>query len=327
MTAYLKSFIGSRPPPIVFPPPSWEIHDESYKVAPSPPQSSELPREPPISFAKRIGALIDSLPALPSAVTSLTSHNQQDEGKQGSPVPPDMDKDLVRMLSSEEIMNGQPANDKTDEKNAPRHNIWNILASLKSNTGSKDLETPPPSAVEEEHGGVMIYAPLEPTNDSQLELADTLPVHDSTSTSTINHPESDEKIEGSTSASTYTNPTSPAAQTDKEKRIWVPSTTQLSLLATWWGYRLYLPPPVMAQLNGTSLKATARAAMLTTALKWVLDKIPLMLIPVQFRPAVITLKKLSPVVGYVGVFIAWSWDRVRSLDKGVCVSCVGTHVY
>jgi len=301
MTAYLKSFIGPRPPPIVFPPPSWEIDDESCKVAPSLRQQSELPEEPPISFAKRIGALIDSLPALPSAITSLTistSPSQPDEGKQGFPVPPDMDKDLVRMLSS-------------------RHSIWNILASLKSNTGPKDSETPPPSAVEEEHGGLMIYAPLKPTNDSQLEIADTLTVHvDDPASTSINHPEPDEKIEGSTSASIPTNTTPSTAQTGKEKHIWVPSTTQLSLLATWWGYRLYLPPPVMAQLNGTSLKATARAAMLTTALKWLLDKIPLMLIPVQFRPAVKMLKKLSPVVGYVGVFIAWSWDRVRSLDKG-----------
>jgi len=319
MTAYLKSFIGPRPPPIVFPPPSWEIDDESCKVAPSLRQQSELPEEPPISFAKRIGALIDSLPALPSAITSLTistSPSQPDEGKQGFPVPPDMDKDLVRMLSSEEIMNGQTVNNKTDEKNAPRHSIWNILAGLKSDTGSKDSETP--STVEEEHGGLMIYAPLKPTNDSQLEIADSLTVHvdDPASTSTINHPEPDEKIKGLTSASISTNTTPSTAQTDKEKRIWVPSTTQLSLLATWWGYRLYLPPPVMAQLDGTSLEASARAAMLTTALKWLLDKIPLILMPIQFRLAVMMLKELSPVVGYVGVFIAWSWDRVRSLDEG-----------
>ena len=67
--------------------------------------------------------------------------------------------------------------------------------------------------------------------------------------------------------------------------------------------------------------------MLTTALKWVLDKIPLMLIPVQFRPAVKMLKTLSPIVSYVGVFIAWSWDRIKSLDEGECltsqVTCVG----
>jgi len=72
----------------------------------------------------------------------------------------------------------------------------------------------------------------------------------------------------------------------------------------------------MNKLNGMSLKASARAAMITTALKWLLDKIPLMLVPVQFRPAVKMLKTLSPVVGYVGVFIAWSWDRIKCLDEG-----------
>ena len=73
----------------------------------------------------------------------------------------------------------------------------------------------------------------------------------------------------------------------------------------------------MAKLDGTSLQATARAAMVTAALRWVLDKIPIMLVPAQFRPAVKMLKQLSPLVGYVGVFIAWSWDRVRACDQGV----------
>lgn len=337
--AYLKSFVesytGPRPLPVVFPPPSWEIDDETYGNSlskPSSPQCSEVSTEPPMSFARRIGALIDSLPALPSAVTApLTSGTGQhpsleDEGKQGSPVPAEMDKNLVHMLSSEKIMNGRSTNDTN--KNSKNNNIWNILASLKSNTGWNDSEqesiNPPPSAVEEEHGGFMMYAPLEPTNDSQLEFAESETLLEyvddpSASTPTANPLDSVKKNEGSTNDST-SKPSPTAAQKGKktrEKHIWVPSTTQLSLLSTWWGYRLYLPPPVMTKLDGTSLKATARAAMLTTALKWLLDKIPLMLIPVQFRPAVKMLKTLSPVVGYVGVFVAWSWDRVKSLDKGV----------
>jgi len=216
-------------------------------------------------------------------------------------------------------MNGRSAN-----KNSKNNNIWNILASLKSNTGWNDSEqesiNPPPSAVEEEHGGFMMYAPLEPTNDSQLEFAksETLLEYVDDPTPTANPLDSVKKNEGSTNDSTSKPSPTPARKGKKtrEKHIWVPSTTQLSLLSTWWGYRLYLPPPVMTKLDGTSLKAAARAAMLTTALKWLLDKIPLMLIPVQFRPAVKMLKTLSPVVGYVGVFVAWSWDRVKSLDKG-----------
>ena len=238
-------------------------------------------------------------------------------------MPPELDKDLIRMLGSEEIMNGQSTNDKKSDrngKNTPQQtrNIWNILASLKSNITS---EPPSPSAVEEEDGGVMMYAPLEPTNDSRLELAesetlleyvDDDPLPQAASTGT---PELDIRGGGSKGAST--SPTLPSSdRKSKEKHKWVPSTTELSVLATWWGYRLYLPPPVMNKLNGMSLKASARAAILTTALKWVLDKIPLLLIPPQFRPAVKMLKTLSPIVGYVGVFIAWSWDRIRSLDEG-----------
>lgn len=329
--AYLKSFVesytGPRPPPVVFPPPSWEIDDETYGNSSSKPTSpAKVSTEPPVSFARRIGALIDSLPAAVTA--SLTSGTGQqpslkDEGKQGSPVPAEMDKNLVHMLSSEEIMNGRSANDTN--KSSKNNNIWNILASLKSNTDSEQESiNPPPSAVEEEHGGFMMYAPLEPTNDSQLEFAQSETLLEyvddpSASTLTANPLDSVKKNEGSTNDSTSKASPTPAQKGKKtrEKHIWVPSTTQLSLLSTWWGYRLYLPPPVMTKLDGTSLKATARAAMLTTALKWLLDKIPLMLIPVQFRPAVKMLKTLSPVVGYVGVFVAWSWDRVKSLDKGV----------
>ena len=333
--SYLKSFgelivepyRGPKPAPVVFPPPSWELDDKAHKTSPEP---SELPTEPPITLARRIGALIDSLPTLPSTVTgSLTPSSShappiQEEGKQGSPVPPDLDKDLIRMLGSEEIMNGESPNHKKSNqkgKKTPQQtrNIWNILASLKSNGIAS--ESPSPSAVEEEDGGVMMYAPLEPTNESKLELAEseTLEyVDDPVPQASTSTPKSDKKAEGSKDASTSTSPTLPTsdAPKNKEKHIWVPSTTDLSILVTWWGYRLYLPPPVMNKLNGMSLKASARAAMITTALKWILDKIPLMLIPVQFRPAVKMLKTLSPIVGYVGVFIAWSWDRIKVLDEG-----------
>jgi hypothetical protein len=161
----------------------------------------------------------------------------------------------------------------------------------------------------------MLYTPLEPNNDSQLELAECetfLEYVNESSTSGTS--EAGQQIAGSTKKSA--DGPSMNASTTVEKHVWVPSTTQISLLTTWWGYRLYLPPPVMAKLDGTSVKATARAAMITTALKWLLNKIPMMLVPPQLRPAVKMLKQISPVVGYIGVFIAWSWDRVRACDEG-----------
>ncbi|KAF5312370.1 hypothetical protein D9619_002779 [Psilocybe cf. subviscida] len=312
------SFINSRKasPPIVFPPPSWELSDDllgntasssaslnesNFQDAPVPEQPEQPEQPEPLSFAQRLRSLIESLPIsgspLPSntpAKTTPAVEGEGSDGKSGAPVPPDMDPKLVRMLSSEEVMNGKQSKSPNEESN-DRPGVWNILASLRKGDTTK---TPRRGAVEEEEGGIMMYSPLEPKADSKLELASSEPV-------VGDAPQPSTKSEKGKNEDVVT-----------EKRAWVPSTTELSVLATWWGYRLYLPPPIMAKLDGTSVKATARAAMVTAALKWMLDKMPLMLVPVQFRPAVIMLKKLSPVVGYIGVFIAWSWDRVRACDQG-----------
>jgi hypothetical protein len=210
-------------------------------------------------------------------------------------------------------MNGKHSTNSNREEKA-RPGIWNILASLKGGGGKED--NPRPGAVEEEEGGVMLYTPLEPNNDSQLKLAEC-----ETILEYVNEPSTSGKsdlAQQQIASSAKKSQDGPSVKSAVEKHVWVPSTTQLSLLTTWWGYRLYLPPPVMAKLDGTSVKASARAAMITTALKWLLDKIPMMLVPPQLRPAVKMLKQISPVVSYIGVFIAWSWDRVRACDEGSC---------
>lgn len=102
----------------------------------------------------------------------------------------------------------------------------------------------------------------------------------------------------------------------REVRVWVPSAENISLQATWWGYRLYLPPPVLDILNNKQLEAAKRAAMITTALKWLLDRVPIKLFPPQFRPILMALKRLAPYLGYIGAFIAWSWGAIKSFDKG-----------
>jgi hypothetical protein len=140
----------------------------------------------------------------------------------------------------------------------------------------------------------MMYAPLEPTNDSKVELAEVCSISD-----------------------TSIPPGSPVKEQPLEDAEWVPSTTQISVYTTWWGYRLYLPPSVMATLDSVSLKATAQAAMVTGALKWLLNKVPDMLVPTPFKPALVLMRRLSPVVGYIGVFVAWSWGRIKKYDKGL----------
>uniref|UniRef100_A0A8H7YAG6 Uncharacterized protein n=1 Tax=Psilocybe cubensis TaxID=181762 RepID=A0A8H7YAG6_PSICU len=333
--ARLKSFSGSfiqprKTSPPVFPPPSWELSDEllgSYRSSPTLLESNfeDPPPVEVVSFAQRLRGLIESLP-LPAALSpsslstqsgSHTAECQPDDRKLGSPVPPGMDEGLVRMLSSEDIMNGQKNSASTADSSS-RPSVWNILASLKNSSGKDGSTEPRRGAVEEQEDGVMMYAPLEPKSDSQLELASSetiLEYVEEPGSRKNRKPNETSGAKDQTGGSTSTLGEGSKAATI-EKHVWVPSTVQLSLLTTWWGYRLYLPPPVMAKLDNTSLKATARAAMITTALKWLLDKIPIMLVPPQFRPAVKMLKQLSPVVGYIGVFIAWSWDRVRACDKG-----------
>ncbi|KAF8913218.1 hypothetical protein CPB84DRAFT_529743 [Gymnopilus junonius] len=319
----LKSFSGSllysnrKTAPIVFPPPSWELSDEllgnntsSKSLLES--NFEESPPVEPVSFAQRLRGLIEALPRqLPGSsknTPAVSSESLPNDEIQGSPIPPGLDQHIVRLLSSEDVMNGElPAAPNEDGKRTGRIGIWNILAGLRNN----DNQNISPGVIEEKEDGVMMYAPLEPKSDSQVELA--------SSETVLEYVDERGASKGRRmQAGNSTGQLHDEAQkkTVMERQVWVPSTIELSVLTTWWGYRLYLPPPVMEKLNGTSVKATARAAMITTALKWLLDKIPIALVPIQFRPAVKMLKQLSPVVGYIGIFIAWSWDRVRALDNG-----------
>ena len=331
----LKSFSGSlvhpkREPSLVFPPPSWELSDELLGTSTSTPSLlesnfEEPTRVEPVSFAQRLKGLIEALPRqLPGSskqTPAVSAESLPDDGKQGPPVPAGLDQHLVRLLSSEDIMNGErTSTSDAGDKGSGRIGVWNILAGLRKD-GVKNDQNISPGAIEAEEDGVMMYAPLEPKSDSQVELASSEIVLEYVD----EHGSSRERTKGpgaeadTSSKQSLSSHANDNAQQERvvEKQIWVPSTTELSVLTTWWGYRLYLPPPVMEKLNGTSMKATARAAMITSALKWLLDKVPITLVPVQFRPAVKMLKQLSPVVGYIGVFIAWSWDRVRALDNGM----------
>ncbi|TFK26663.1 hypothetical protein FA15DRAFT_667134 [Coprinopsis marcescibilis] len=320
-----KSFTGSlvpkrsKAPQSTFPPPSWTIEDlnpsSTNWIIPEPeaePTSGTTGADTedakaqetvePVTFAKRLRAMIEMLP-LPGilAASPPTGANLNEtpgpplppaSSEPPPPVPPGMDENLMRMLSSEEVMNGES---EGEGKGKGRPGIWNILASLGRSNDTEDQKGDDKSilSIEDQNSGVMMYAPLDPESDSVVELAST---------------------------QTVQQQVGPASSTQTpntvETSLWVPSTTELSVLTAWWGYRLYLPPPVMNKLGATSVKAAARAAMITTALKWLIDKIPLMLIPVQFRPAVKMLKMLAPSVGYIGVFVAWSWDRIRTFDEG-----------
>lgn len=268
----------------------------------------------PISFANKLKTLIECVTAQGSLTSTVyppqsqgnINVNGKEEPPSPQPVPSELDADLIRMLSSEDVMNGSQATSASVKKTS----IWNILSDMKNGPG-KDIASA--SHVSKEEDGLMMYAPLEPQSDSQVELA----TPENVLTEPVDEPGKVKPAQPPNEDSGVTKPTKVV-----EKHTWVPSTTSLSILTTWWGYRIYLPPPVMAKLDNKTLKATTRAAMITTAVKWLLDKIPLSLVPPQLRPAVKLLKQLSPLAGYIGIFIAWSWDRVRSLDEGM-ISQIG----
>jgi hypothetical protein len=310
---------GSDP---VFPPPSWEIDklvldsnhgwDHSKFEAPSrtPEEeavgetavSTKVPvalgptRPEPLTFARKLRELIETLP-FPSAFTPSQQPGMEtpeaefveaEVSPAGPPVPPGVDQDMIALLSSEEVMNG--GGGEQGEEGKGNQSIWSILSNMWGK--GKGKETTGLLGTREQRG-LMMYSPLQPTNDSTVELAEVRPTDDASIPPGSQVPD---------------QPTG-----DME---WVPSTTELSVYATWWGYRLYLPPPTMATLDSVSLKTTAQAAMVTSALKWLLNKIPTMFVPTQFKPALALLKRLGPVIGYVGVFVAWSWGRIKNQDKG-----------
>ncbi|KAJ3728802.1 hypothetical protein C8R42DRAFT_716687 [Lentinula raphanica] len=100
------------------------------------------------------------------------------------------------------------------------------------------------------------------------------------------------------------------------KQIWLPSRTKFSIEATWWGYRIFLPPPVMAILDNDENTIVQRATMITTALTWLLDNIPLAILPPPVQPVLLILQRIVPYVNDIGSFIAWSWENVKEYDTG-----------
>jgi hypothetical protein len=85
---------------------------------------------------------------------------------------------------------------------------------------------------------------------------------------------------------------------------------------------------VLDVLNDKRLKAAKRAAVITTALQWLLARVPLRIVPVQFRGGVLIARRLVPYIGYIGSFVAWSWGAITSYDKGTrnCGSSIPSEI-
>ncbi|KAF7307311.1 hypothetical protein MIND_00525100 [Mycena indigotica] len=323
-TEVISAFIRSKTlrrsksnrPAIVWPPPSWNL-DETLNngagasgTTPTPEQQidetepDDMPE--PRELAQRISTLIESLP--PPPTTDAVDPN-------GPPLSPSVANDprLVKLLANQRVMGGSTS--------LGRQSVFSMLEQLKQRHGH--LAGSSNSEDDREDGGVMMYSPLEPTKDTEVEIAESEMVLEYFDEP---EPEPEPAKPSGPAPATDKPPTTPPTQTPNPSRAkkqkarqhvhWVPSRTKVSLQVMWWGYRLYLPPPVMKKLDDTHLSAAKRGAMLIAALKYLLDKVPMMLVPPQVRPAMLLLKRLAPYLGYVGVFVAWSWKAIKERDKG-----------
>ncbi len=74
-----------------------------------------------------------------------------------------------------------------------------------------------------------------------------------------------------------TNPETAAPETPVaggQKRVWVPSSTKISIHASWWGYNLYLPQPVLDSLDGDVDEAEKVANLINKCLTYILNNVP-----------------------------------------------------
>ncbi|KAG1751546.1 uncharacterized protein EDB91DRAFT_1105997 [Suillus paluster] len=328
---------------------------------------SELPE--PDTLARKIQAMIASLPSMPAGLS--TSFPQFHTAQSGAPAidsndhppipPPGFSiadsKLMTTFLTSFTVMNGSI--------DRGRESVWSVLDKLRSPLSKKDgiseanvdatEELHPGAEYEDDNGSVMMYGPLEPTEDSEIEIARSeivslngdgeeirtpqlsfIPLPSESIEQVLAESESSDRRKGKQRAITEQSASSsrfepeeiaaaPASEpAAREYRVWLPSPTKISVQAMWWGFRIYLPPPVLDVLNNKQFEAAKRAAMITAALKWLLDHLPISLMPPQLRVPMSFLRRLVPYLGYIGAFIAWSWSAVKVFDKGYGVVLTAT---
>ncbi|KAJ7702424.1 hypothetical protein B0H17DRAFT_1044301 [Mycena rosella] len=319
--------IPENPVPDEEPPAATEAAVEEEEEEPNTVVEELNVTEPPepSTLAQRIRALITSLPTSGPAHPPIKTDPPPLDGD-GRPIPPPgmpiKDPKLIKLLSDPGIMNGS-----LDDGRA---SVWEALDALdapKYRKPTSSDDTPGQSDGEpgdddvQSQGDVMLYCPLHPTDASKVELAHTKIVH-------VPVTKMDTLWESRWNflwSVTVGLVKSQPPQTKMVQR-WVPSTTKISFQAMWWGYRMYLPPPVMASLTSDEAEAVKIASTITAALTWFLAHIHPATVPVALLPAFLLLQKLGPYVGYIGTFIAWIWGTVQGADKGLGVVLTATWI-
>lgn len=73
---------------------------------------------------------------------------------------------------------------------------------------------------------------------------------------------------------------------------------------------------MLSVLSDKTVEATKRAAMITAALTWFFNNLPIDALPIAVRPAALLMQRIVPYLGYIGSFISWSWATIKSYDVG-----------
>ncbi|KAJ6606607.1 hypothetical protein DFH09DRAFT_1017692 [Mycena vulgaris] len=280
----------------------------------------------PATLAQRIRALITSLPTNGSEHPPIKADPPPLDAD-GRPIPPPgampiKDPRLIKLLSDPDIMNGS-----LDDGRA---SVWEALEALDApkhrkptssddNPGQSDGE--PGDDDVQSQGDVMLYCPLHPTDDSEVELAHTKIIEVPLSKMDTFWQSRWNFLWSVTVGLVRSQP-----EQTKLVKEWVPSTTKISFQAMWWGYRMYLPPPVIAKLSSEEAEAVKIATTITAALTWFLANVSPSAVPVPLIPAFLLLQKLGPYAGYIGTFIAWIWGTVKNADQGLGVVLTATWV-
>lgn len=222
----------------------------------------------PVTLARRIQSLLSHMP-IP------TSNQSEPQGDTNSSAPPTLvsDPKLVTMLSSPSVMNGMLS--KTHES------VWSALDKLRAQLpGQRPTPSAPPAQAGEEEeilddeSGVMIYGPLFPNADTEIELAksETVPTHETerpeeTSPKPTPGGTWKDKLEGvwpfkgqdKGKQPEHNSPT--RVKLPRSKRVWIPSPDKISVEVMWWGYRMYVHLFVdrLIVLSGTQIPASPGA--------------------------------------------------------------------
>lgn len=218
----------------------------------------------PLPLATKIHSLLSSLPPfLPTFGDSGSSGGGN--GKNGDAAPPTdtpppiPNSRLISLLSSPTMMNGSSTQG--------RQSVWKLLDNLRlsslqpsagSSAGTSQDSARDTYGVDfvEDDDSVMLYGPLIPDEDSSVELARSEIVSVDENGTIVNVIMDNAPPPGSASRPPspvgnvkttgfhwhwpfHRDAPPPPPQTIK-KRVWVPSTTKLSLQVMWWGYRLYV---------------------------------------------------------------------------------------